>query len=60
MYNTPVLPNTGLAVALWVPLAAFALIFLGLALIRAARSFREDDDENTEDTPLETMLDSGD
>jgi len=46
MYNNTtgaILPATGAGVALYWPLAGFALIALGFGLMRAARTFRRDE-----------------
>lgn len=43
MYNNAgTLPATGMAVAFWWPLAGFAILMLGFALMRAAGTFRKD------------------
>lgn len=59
MYTNPsFLPNTGFGAGIWLPLAAAALIFLGLALVRAARTFRKDEaSEDGGSTTVEEMLD---
>lgn len=39
-HRAAMLPATGAAVAVWYPLAGAALIALGFALVRAAKTFR--------------------
>ena len=45
MYNgQTVLPATGMAVAVWYPLAGIALLMLGVALLRMAGTFRKEEE----------------
>ncbi|MFF0341531.1 LPXTG cell wall anchor domain-containing protein [Kribbella sp. NPDC004875] len=45
MYSAGELASTGAAAAFWLPLAGFALVMLGVALWRAAGTFRRTTDD---------------